>query len=80
MRNIVFRTFVITLACFAVIYMLLVFSSRYNQTSYHIIGLFLLVFSISAFVISELHKEKPAAANQWGILSGLALWGFLGEY
>ncbi|GAH01847.1 unnamed protein product, partial [marine sediment metagenome] len=30
--------------------------------------------------MSELQKEKLAAANQWGILSGLALWGFLGEY
>jgi hypothetical protein len=25
-------------------------------------------------------KDKLANANQWGILSGLALWGFLGEY
>jgi len=31
-------------------------------------------------VISESYREKPAIANQWGILSGLTLWGFLGEY
>jgi len=40
----------------------------------------LAVFSIFAFVMSELQKEKPVIANQWGILCGLALWGFLGEY
>jgi len=80
MKNIAFKTFLITLICFGGLYILLVFSSRYNQISYHIIGILLAIFSIFAFVMSELQKEKPAFANQWGILSGLSLWGFLGEY
>jgi hypothetical protein len=80
MKNTAFKTFLITLACFGGLYMLLVFSSRYNQTSYHITGTLLAVFSIFAFVMTELQKEKTVIANQWGILSGLALWGFLGEY
>lgn len=80
MKNTAFKTFLITLICFGGLYILLVFSSRYSQTSYHIIGTLLAVFSIFAFVMSELQKEKPVIANQWGIFSGLALWGFLGEY
>lgn len=60
--------------------MLLVFASRYSQTSYHIIGGFLVAFFIFTFWMSEGHKANSAAANQWGIISGLALWGFLGEY
>ncbi len=74
------KTFLITLTCFGSLYILLVFSSRYSQTSYHIIGGLLAVFSIFAFVTSEGHKSNSTAANQWGIISGLALWGFLGEY
>ncbi len=80
MKNTAFKTFLITFICFGGLYVLLVLSSRYSQTSYHIIGTLLAVFSIFAFVMSELQKEKPVIANQWGILSGLALWGFLGEY
>jgi hypothetical protein len=80
MKNLAFKTFLITLICFGGLYILLVFSSRYSQTSYHIIGTLLAVFSIFAFVMSELQKEKPVIANQWGILCGLASWGFLGEY
>lgn len=80
MKNTAFKTFLITLICFGGLYILLVFSSRYSQTSYHTIGILLVVFSIFAFVMSKLQKEKPVIANQWGILSGLTLWGFLGEY
>ncbi|MCK4672749.1 hypothetical protein KAT67_02070 [candidate division WOR-3 bacterium] len=80
MKNLAFKTFLITFICFGGLYILLVFSSRYSQISYHIIGTLLAVFSIFAFVMTELQKEKPVITNQWGILCGLALWGFLGEY
>ena len=80
MKNTAFKTFLITLICFGGLYILLVFSARLSQISYHIIGALLAVFSIFAFVMSELQKEKPVIANQWGILCGLTSWGFLGEY
>ena len=80
MKNLAFKTFIITLAFFGGVYALLVFSSRYSQVVYHLAGILLALFTLFAFVMSELRKEKPETANQWAIVSGVSLWGFLGEY
>ncbi len=80
MKNTALKTFLITFICFGGLYILLVFSSRYSQIAYHVVGILLAVFCLCAFIMSESYREKPIVAYQWGILSGLALWGFLGEY
>ncbi|MGB3341676.1 MAG: hypothetical protein WBB37_09365 [bacterium] len=80
MKRIAGKTFLITLICLAGLYVLLVLSSRYSQVSYHVIGTALVFFTGFAILMSEIQKERYVSANQWGIISGLALWGFLGEY
>jgi len=73
-------TFVITLAAFGATYMLLVFTSRWNDAAYTAAGILLAVAAIFSFVMAEIRRKKEFASNVWGILSGLFLWGFVGEY
>lgn len=80
MKNLALKTFLITLIFFGSVYILLVFSSRYGPVVYSIFGILLAAFSVLAFAMSTSYREKPALANQWGIISGITLWGFLGEY
>lgn len=76
MKNLATKTFLITLIFFGGVYILLVFSSRYGPIVYSIFGILLAAFSVLAFAISTSYREKPALANQWGILSGITLWGW----
>ena len=73
-------TFIITLLAFGGTYMLLVFTARISHTAYSIAGICLAVLSVLLFLLSDLKRIGLFASNMFGILSGLFLWGFIGEY
>lgn len=80
MKNKGLATFLITLAAFGATYMLLVFTSRWNDAAYTAAGILLAGAAIFSFVMTEVRGKKEFASNIWGILSGLFIWGFVGEY
>ena len=80
MKNKGLATFLITLAAFGATYMLLVFTSRWNDAAYTAAGILLAGGAIFSFVMTEVRGKKEFASNIWGILSGLFIWGFVGEY
>jgi len=80
MKNKGLVTFLITLAAFGATYMLLVFASRWNEEAYTAAGILLAGAAIFSFVMAEVRGKKEFASNMWGILSGLFIWGFVGEY
>lgn len=80
MKNKGLATFLITLAAFGATYMLLVFTSRWNDAAYTAAGILLAGAAIFSFVMTEVRGKKEFASNMWGILSGLFIWGFVGEY
>lgn len=80
MKRVGLVTFLATLAAFGTTYMLLVFTSRWNNTAYTIAGILLGATAIFSFIMAEVKREKGFASNIWGILSGLFLWGFAGEF
>jgi len=73
-------TFLITLAAFGATYMLLVFTSRWSDAAYTGAGILLAGAAIFSFVMTEVERKKEFASNMWGILAGLFLWGFIGEF
>jgi len=80
MRKIYSKTFLITLAAFGVTYMLLVFSSRISPSLYSIVGILYAVLAPVALLLSGRNKFSIFFRNMSGILSGLFLWGFIGEF
>ncbi|MBN2378761.1 hypothetical protein JXM67_03040 [candidate division WOR-3 bacterium] len=80
MKNKGLVTLLITLAAFGVTYMLLVFSSRWNEAAYITAGILLGIAAVVSFILAEVKRKQDFAPNMWGILSGLFLWGFVGEF
>ncbi len=80
MRRIYLETFLITLAAFGATYMLLVFSSRISSELYSAVGILFAVMAPAALVLSGRRKFSIFARNMFGIVSGLLLWGFFGEF
>ncbi len=80
MKNKGLVTFLITLAAFGATYMLLVFTSRWSNAAYTAAGILLAGAAIFSFVMAEVRRKNEFASNTWGILSGLFIWGFVGEY
>ncbi|MEA3312119.1 MAG: hypothetical protein U9Q76_07875 [candidate division WOR-3 bacterium] len=80
MKRVGLATFLATLAAFGATYMLLVFTSRWNEEAYTAAGILLAGAAIFSFIMAEVRGKKEFASNMWGILSGLFLWGFVGEY
>ena len=80
MRRIYLKTFLITLAAFGATYMLLVFSSRISSELYSAVGILFAVMAPAALVLSGRRKFSIFARNMFGIVSGLLLWGFFGEF
>ena len=80
MRNSFWKTFLITLACFGGIYMLLVFSNRISQDIYCAVG-WSCGFLAAVLLISVTRKGRNRfTANMLGIISGLLSWAFIGEF
>jgi hypothetical protein len=80
MKNKGLVTFFITLAAFGVTYMLLVFTSRWNQAAYAAAGILTGIAAVVSFILAEVKRRQEFASNMWGILAGLFLWGFVGEF
>jgi len=80
MKNIGLKTVLSTLGFFGVIYMILVFSNRAGKVPYLIVGLFFFAFGIFTFIKSQKILENQFLSNLMGIISGIAIWGFVGEF
>ncbi len=80
MKNIGLKTVLSTLGFFGVIYMILVFSNRAGKVPYLIVGLFFFAFGIFTFIKSQKILENQFLSNLMGIISGIAIWGFIGEF
>ena len=80
MEKIYSKTFLITLASFGATYMLLVFSSRISSVFYSAVGIIFAVMIPVALVLSGRRKFSIFTRNMFGIVSGLLLWGFIGEF
>ena len=80
MKRIYLKTFLITLAAFGATYMLLVFSSRTSSEFYSAVGIMFAVMSPAALVLSGIRKFSTFTRNMFGIVSGLFIWGFIGEF
>ena len=80
MRRIYLKTFLITLAAFGATYMLLVFSSRISSELYSAVGILFAITAPVALVLSGRKKFSIFTRNMFGIVSGLLLWGFFGEF
>ncbi len=80
MEKIYSKTFLITLASFGATYMLLVFSSRISPVFYSAVGIIFAVMIPVALVLSGRRKFSIFTRNMFGIVSGLLLWGFIGEF
>lgn len=80
MRRIYMKTFLITLSAFGVTYMLLVFSSRISSEFYSAVGILFAIMAPAALVLSGRKKFSTFTRNMFGIVSGLFLWGFFGEF
>ena len=80
MKNIGLKTVLSTLGFFGVIYMILVFSNRAGKVPYLIVSLFFFAFGIFTFIKSQKILENQFLSNLMGIISGIAIWGFIGEF
>ncbi|MCD4775284.1 MAG: hypothetical protein K8S15_04440 [Candidatus Aegiribacteria sp.] len=80
MKKIYLKTFLITLAAFGATYMLLVFSSRISSEFYSVVGVLFAIMAPAALVLSGRRKFNTFTRNMFGIISGLFLWGFIGEF
>ncbi len=80
MKRIYLKTFLITLAVFGATYMLLVFSSRISPAFYSAVGIMFAVMTPVAFIFSGRKRFGKFTRNMFGIVSGLFLWGFIGEF
>ncbi len=80
MKRIYLKTFLITLAAFGATYMLLVFSSRISPAFYSAVGIMFAVMAPVAIALSGRKKFSTFTRNMFGIVSGLLLWGFFGEF
>jgi hypothetical protein len=60
--------------------MLLVFSSRISSELYSVVGILFAIMAPAALVLSGRRKFSTFARNMFGIVSGLFLWGFIGEF
>jgi len=80
MKNIGLKTVLSTLGFFGVIYMILVFSNRAGKVPYLIVGLFFFAFGIFTFIKSQKILGNQFLSNLMGIISGIAIWGFVGEF
>ncbi|MCD4829901.1 MAG: hypothetical protein K8R90_10775 [Candidatus Cloacimonetes bacterium] len=80
MKNIGLKTVVSALLFFGFTYMLLVFTNRSGNIPYLIAGLILLFVGIVLFILSQKDAENHFRSNLFAIMSGVALWGFFGEF
>lgn len=80
MKRVIGKTIGIVLGFFGFTYMFLVFTSRWGNIPYLVAGLLLLAASIVMLIVSEKSKDNAFKSNILAILSGVALWGFLGEF
>ena len=80
MKNKGLLTFVITFTAFAITYIMLVISSHWSNTMYILTGILLGILAILSFIMAEMKRKKEFISNIWGILGGLFLWGFIGEF
>ena len=80
MKKVGVITFFTTLFFFGGVYMLLVFTSRMSQDAYFIAGTGLGILSVLSFLFSDFRYEKSFFSYMLGILSGLFLWAFIGEF
>ena len=60
--------------------MLLVFSSRISSEFYSVVGVLFAIMAPAALVLSGRRKFNTFTRNMFGIISGLFLWGFIGEF
>ncbi|MCD4708261.1 MAG: hypothetical protein K8S62_11055 [Candidatus Sabulitectum sp.] len=79
-KNNFWRTFLLTLAFFGGLYMLLVFSERISYDLYDIVGWGTGLISVAALMLTSRKGWSRFTANMQGIVSGLFLWGFIGEF
>lgn len=80
MKNNFWRTFLLTLAFFGGLYMLLVFSERISHDLYDIVGWGTGLISVAALMLASRKGWSRFTVNMQGIISGLFLWGFIGEF
>ncbi|HHE37484.1 MAG TPA: hypothetical protein ENL20_02800 [Candidatus Cloacimonetes bacterium] len=80
MKNIGLKTVLSTLGFFGVTYMTLVFTNRAGKVPYLIVALFLLGFGIYAFIKSQKIEDNKFISNFLAIISGIAIWSFVGEF
>ncbi len=80
MKRIYLKTFLITLAAFGATYMLLVFSSRISYEFYSAVGILFAIMAPAFLFLSGKKKFSIYTRNMFGIVSGLFIWGFIGEF
>ena len=80
MKNIGLKTVLIILGFFGIVYMSLIFTSKAGKVLYLIMGIFLLVFGIYSFIKSQKIVENKFMGNILAIISGISIWGFVGEF
>lgn len=80
MKSNFWRTFLLTLAFFGGLYILLVFSERVSHDLYKIVGWSTGLISAGALMLASRKRWSQFIVNMQGIISGLFLWGFIGEF
>ncbi|MCK5841977.1 MAG: hypothetical protein KAH31_07410 [Candidatus Sabulitectum sp.] len=80
MKNNFWRTFLLTLAFFGGLYMLLVFSEHISHDLYEVVGWSTGLISVGALMLAGRKGWSQFSVNMQGIISGLFLWGFIGEF
>ncbi|MEA3500034.1 MAG: hypothetical protein U9R41_03305 [Candidatus Marinimicrobia bacterium] len=80
MKNTGLKTVLSTLVFFGIIYMTLTFTNRSGRMAYLITGLLLFAFGIYSFIKSQQIKGNKFISNLLAITSGIAIWGFIGEF
>ncbi len=74
------KTVLLTLGFFGITYMALVFTNRTGNVPYLITALILFGIGIYALIKSQKIESNKFLSNLLAIISGIAIWGFVGEF